>query len=107
MTVKVLTANRVGDGLVVFFTSGGEWDVDISEALAAGDQASVSALNAELERCAASTEVTDAYVFDAEWSRGALRPVHIRDRIRSLGPTVRHDLGKQSAGVGGVFAAVG
>ena len=50
--------------------------------------------------------VTGGYLFDAERRDGRIRASHIRERIRTLGPTVRPDLGKQAEGTGGAFAAV-
>ena len=106
MTGQVLTANRVSDGDVVFFGSDHQWSLKISEALFAQDEAAQQVLEEQLQMAESGTDVTDAYVFDAELVEGALRPKHIRERIRTLGPTVRADLGKQSSGVGGVFSAV-
>ena len=106
MTGKVLTGNRVSDGDVVFFTRDYQWSLQISEALFAQDETALQLLEQQLRVAESGTDVTDAYVFDAELVDGALRPKHIRERIRTLGPTVRSDLGKQSSGVGGVFSAV-
>ncbi len=50
--------------------------------------------------------VTGSYLFAAERRDGRVRASHIRERIRTLGPTVREDLGKQAEGTGGGFAAV-
>ena len=41
----------------------------------------------------------------AERRAGAIRAAHIRERMRTLGPTVRPDLGKQAEGTAGTFAA--
>ncbi len=106
MSGKILTANRVNDGDVVFFTSDHQWSLRISDALFAEDEAVLELLEDQLRLAETGTEVTDAYVFDAEKFDGVLRPRHIRERIRTLGPTVRADLGKQSNGTGGAFSAV-
>ena len=42
---------------------------------------------------------------DAVREDGRIRASHIRERMRTLGPTVRLDLGKQADGTGGGFAA--
>lgn len=106
MTGKILTANRVSDGDVVFFGRDHQWSLKISEALYAQGESDLQLLEEQLALAESGTDVTDAYVFDAELVEGALRPKHIRERIRTLGPTVRADLGKQSSGVGGSFSAV-
>jgi hypothetical protein len=43
-------------------------------------------------------------LFDAERVGGKIRALHMRERIRTLGPTVRLDLGKQAEGTAGTFA---
>lgn len=106
MAGKVLTASRVEDGEVVFLIAPDAWSPAIDEALVAETEAERRLLDEELVRTEAGTTVTDAYLFDAERSGASVRPLHIRERIRTLGPTVRPDLGKQSEGVGGAFAAV-
>ena len=40
----------------------------------------------------ASRNVVGAYAIDATSDEGGVRPAHIKDRIRALGPTVRPDL---------------
>lgn len=105
MTCKVLTANRVSDGDVVFFTSDDGWSLKISDAFCARDETALEVLEEQVRLSEAGTEVTDAYLFDADVIDGVLRPRHIRERIRTLGPTVRADLGKQSSGTGGAFSA--
>ena len=105
MVCKVLTANRVSDGDVVFFTSDDGWSLRISDAFRAQDDAALKRLEEQVLLSEAGTEVTDVYLFDAEVIDGVVRPRHIRERIRTLGPTVRVDLGKQSSGTGGAFSA--
>jgi hypothetical protein len=50
--------------------------------------------------------VTGAYLFDATRVDGKIKASHIRERIRTLGPSVRLDLGKQAEGTAGAFAPV-
>ena len=57
-------------------------------------------------RRSAANLVTGPYLFDAERRDGRVRALHIRERIRTLGPSVRADLGKQAEGQGGAFPAV-
>ena len=40
----------------------------------------------------AARRVNAAYAIDAVKDAGGVRPAHIKDRIRALGPTVRPDL---------------
>ena len=107
MTAKALTGNRLDDGLVVFLTPERTWTLDIAEAWIAEEETEIAALEEQLQRASEGTAVTDVYLFDVERVDGKARPAHIRERIRTLGPTVRADLGKQSDGNGGAFGATG
>lgn len=104
-TGKVLTANRLADGQAVFLTRAGTWSLQIDEAVLALEPDAAKALESLGERAAHENIVTGPYLFDAERLEGRVRPIHIRERIRTLGPTVRLDLGKQAEGTGGGFRA--
>jgi hypothetical protein len=103
---QVMTANRLRDGDVVFLTRSGVWDVRIDEAALALEPQAAKALEARAADDVKANLVTGPYLFDAERVNGKIRALHIRERIRTLGPTVRMDHGKQAEGTAGVFAAV-
>jgi hypothetical protein len=103
---KVLTANRLADGDVVFLTRSGSWSLNIDEAALALEPDAANALEARGNEAVQGNHVTGPYLFDAERRDGRVRALHIRERIRALGPTVRLDLGKQAEGTGGAFPAV-
>ncbi len=102
---KALTGNRLYDGEVVFLTRTGIWSETIDAAAVALEPLSQAALEKRGEAAVANNQVTEAYLIDVERRNGRVRAQHIRERIRALGPTVRQDLGKQSDGTGGGFAA--
>ncbi|MBZ0261448.1 MAG: DUF2849 domain-containing protein [Hyphomicrobiales bacterium] len=101
---QVMTANRLRDGEVVFLTRSGEWNEKIDEAVLALEPQATAALEARANEDEKATLVTGSYLFDAERVGGKIRALHMRERIRALGPTVRLDLGKQAEGTGGAFA---
>jgi hypothetical protein len=103
---QVMTANRLGDGEVVFLTRAGVWSEKIDEAVLAMEPLAVSALEKRADEDVKVNLVTGQYLFDAERIGGRIRAAHIRERIRTLGPSVRLDLGKQASGTAGAFAAV-
>jgi Protein of unknown function (DUF2849) len=103
---QVMTANRLRDGEVVFLNRSGQWSEKIDEATLAMEPQAAAALEARAAEDVVATLVTGQYLFDAERVGGKIRAIHIRERIRTLGPTVRLDLGKQSEGTAGEFAAV-
>jgi Protein of unknown function (DUF2849) len=101
---QVMTANRLRDGEVVFLTRSGVWNEKIDEAVLALEPQATAALEARAAQDVKSTLVTGTYLFDAERIDGRIRATHMRERIRTLGPTVRLDLGKQAEGTSGAFA---
>jgi hypothetical protein len=103
---KILTANRLRDGEVVFLTHSGEWSENIDGAVLATEPQAQAALEARGKGDERVNLVTGTYLFDAERRDGHVFATHIKERIRSLGPTVRVDLGKQAEGKGGHFAAL-
>lgn len=102
---QAMTANRLRDGAVVFFTRSGDWSEAIDAAVLATEPQAAKALEARGKDDERATLVTGVYLFDAEREEGHVRALHIRERIRTLGPTVRLDLGKQAEGLGGAFPA--
>jgi hypothetical protein len=103
---KVMTANRLRDGDVVFLTRSGAWNEKIDEAVLALEPQAIAALEARAKEAVKANIVTGEYLFDAERIDGKIKAAHIRERIRTLGPTVRVDHGKQADGTAGAFAAV-
>lgn len=104
---KVLTANRLADGVVVFLAPDGRWSEAIDGAVVALEPQAAAALAERGKRAEALNLVTDSYLVEVERRHGRVRPLHIRERIRTLGPTVRPDVGKQAEGCGGGFGATG
>jgi len=103
---QVMTANRLRDGDVVFLTRSGAWSEKIDDAVLALEPQAAAALETRAADDVKSTLVTGPYLFDATRVEGKIRADHIRERIRTLGPTVRVDLGKQAEGTAGAFQAV-
>ena len=86
----VISANRLADGIVVFYDAGGRW----AEALAAAEVFSAKAeVEAALARAKADEErnlVVDVYNF-AVTTQGGIAPATLRDRIRAGGPTIAYN----------------
>lgn len=84
--IKVLTGNDLLTGDVTWWTGSG-WSTAVNDAAALGDDAA-----AIIQVEEAARRVVSAYVIDATCDKGVVRPAHIKDRVRALGPTVRLDL---------------
>ena len=102
---QIVTANRLRDGIAVFLGRGGQWSEKIDEATLALEPKAAAALEARARQDEVATLITGPYLIDAERRDGRIRAAHIRERMRTLGPTVRTDLGKQAEGSAGAFAA--
>jgi hypothetical protein len=84
--VKILTGNDLKTGAVTWWDGSG-WSLHVDDAADVGDQA-----DAILARESAAQAVNAGYVIDAVRIAEGIRPAHIKERIRALGPTVRLDL---------------
>jgi hypothetical protein len=96
MSDKVLTANHLLSGEVVFLAEGELWTPRISEALIAENDEEERWLEQAGARAVGAQIIVEPYLIDVTRHGGATRPVRFREKIRTLGPTVRPDLGKQA-----------
>lgn len=86
---KVVTANVLETGDVVYLSDGGAWVRDLTKSAVANDAAEVAALEAEAAAAAARQYVTAVYTMDVRLVEGRPEPMSVRERIRAaLGPTV-------------------
>ena len=98
MAHKVVTANRLRDGEVVYLTAAGEWSERLDDAGPAATPEREAAFLAVAERAVAARFVIDPYAMPVDAAEGAIRPLSQREIIRAKGPSVRLDLGKQAVG---------
>lgn len=84
--MKILTGNDLGSGDVVWWDGKG-WSRDVNDAVDVGDQDAAILATEEAAR-----RVNASYAIAATKTAEGVRPAHIKDRIRALGPTVRLDL---------------
>lgn len=93
--MKILTANRLSSGEVVWYGHGG-WVDRIDAAQVAADAEAAARLEAIGKAAFARNEVLDVELIDVAVIDGAIQPKRLRERIRAAGPTIRNDLGKQA-----------
>jgi hypothetical protein len=94
--MKVLTANRLTDGVAVWYADGG-WAETVEGSDIAPDKAAEDRLEAIGAAAYANNEVVDVNLIDVDVVNGVVEPVRLREKIRAAGPTIRNDLGKQAA----------
>ena len=88
MTDRLVTANRLDDGLVVYLNGAG-WSERIDDAGVAGDDAAAGRLLARAEGPGQAVRVVDPYLIEVTRAGAVPRTVSHREAIPALGPTVR------------------
>lgn len=103
MAEQIVTANRLNDGIVVYFAGDSRWVADINEAkLCPAGKDAGEALLTEAKTGRWQAIAVDPYLMDVVRNAdGRLEPTKYREKIRTLGPSVRLDLGKQVWGPAG------
>ena len=84
--MKVLTGNDLASGDVIWWTGSG-WSRHVADAVDVGAEGDALIVQESKAR-----RVNAAYVIDAEATAAGPLPLHIKERIRASGPTVRADL---------------
>jgi hypothetical protein len=96
-TLKVLTANDLLSGDVVFLHADGRWQTALQGARVAATPAEAESLEALATAPETEAETVGAYLIDVvRDAGGTLAPVRYREALRTLGPSVRTDLGRQA-----------
>ena len=88
--MKLVTGNDLITGDVIWWTGSG-WSRFIADAVDAGAEGDAIAAREEAAR-----RVNGPYLIEAASGPFAPVPLHIKERIRASGPTVRPDLGVQA-----------
>jgi hypothetical protein len=86
--MRMIIANRLNDGLVVFYRQDGGWSEDIADGTVITDDEAerqlFEAAKSDEDRCL----VIDPNLIDVTVEGRTPRPVAIREAIRAFGPTV-------------------
>jgi sulfite reductase (NADPH) hemoprotein beta-component len=86
---KLITANRLGDGIVVFLDDEGGWPVEIAKARILEDGPDLDSALAYAKEQHDARVIVEPYAIDVEVKEGGLPvPVRLRELIRAQGPTV-------------------
>jgi hypothetical protein len=99
MADRIVTANRLSDGLVVYLCGAGwgaAWSERIEDARIARAEEDAATLLAQAEGPGQEVRVIGPYLIEVAREGAVPRPVSHREAIRAQGPTVRLDLGKQA-----------
>ncbi len=89
-TPKVLTANLLREGAVVYLAADGTWVEELARAEVLTDEADAQVRLIEADR---PSVVVGTYLAEVEITPGGPRPTHFREDFRATGPT-NYDHGK-------------
>ncbi len=90
MVDKVLTANRLTDGVSVWLNAAGEWATSLQEALVARHAEAFAALEEIGRKAYADNKVVDVNLIEVQETDGILWSLRLRERIRAQGPTMAY-----------------
>jgi Protein of unknown function (DUF2849) len=85
---KVITANRLADGIVVYAGRGGSWSERLSQAKIFASKAEAEAGLLIAQNDAKRNLVVEPVVVEVAEDAGGLRAVTLREIIRARGPTI-------------------
>ncbi|MBX9457822.1 MAG: DUF2849 domain-containing protein [Rhizobium sp.] len=89
-TAQVLTANRLTDGIAVWYDRDGKWNEWIGRSVVASSKEEAERLEAIGKQAFAKNEVLDVNLVEVEELEGQIRPLRLRERIRAEGPTIEY-----------------
>lgn len=93
---KIITANDLVDGNVIYLTADGEWSETPKNAAIAIDAEEEKGLLALAQKSVTANRVIDPQPIPVSRDAGTVAPQKLREQIRATGPTVRGDLGYQA-----------
>ena len=83
---KVITANHLLEGDVIYYRGDGTWSRDLNEAIVAGSEEQGETLL--VEASSRPEEVVGPYLADVELQDdGVILPTHFREAFRTRGPS--------------------
>lgn len=96
MTIQIITANNLRDGEVVYLAAGSKWTENLTDALGVETPDALESMLATAAKAEENRKVVGVYAIPVTRDGDSLAPQSVKERIRSLGPTTRVDLGKQA-----------
>ena len=95
--LKILTANRLSDGIAVWYSGSPGWVEQVGKVRAASTKEDIGILEQIAKDTLAKGQHCDVVLIDVEETAEGPRPLKLRERIRAEGPTITPDLGTKAA----------
>ncbi len=106
MSLKVITANLLREGDVVYLAADGTWSLWLDDAEMVDGADGAARLEAAGEKAVTGLLVIGPYLMDVTDEAGRPKPIGTREKIRAKGPTTHLNFGKQAmhgaSGAGGI-----
>ena len=87
---KIITANTLATGTVVFYGTGGAWVDAIADAVIFDDLPAAEVGLFEAKQDEAKAVVVDAFIVDRSPDGWGETKMTLRDTIRAFGPTIKY-----------------
>ena len=94
--MKIITANRLLDGEVVWLGSKKLWVSNVNEANVLNSDEELENALSVAENAVSDRKIIEPYAVDVKNIDGDIEPLSVKEKIRTKGPTTRLDLGKQA-----------
>jgi Protein of unknown function (DUF2849) len=88
MSDMVLTANRLSDGIAVWYTKHGTWSTSRQDADVSRNPDRIAQLEAIGKQAYADNQVLDVAMIDVSVIGGTITPLRMREKIRADGPSI-------------------
>jgi hypothetical protein len=94
MSRKILTANDLHSGGVIYAADNGNWSQFITQAVLSDEGVSEEKLISIGKLAVSTQKAVEPFLIDIEIENGIPVPVHFREQLRVNGPSVRSDFSK-------------
>ncbi|HEY5226507.1 MAG TPA: DUF2849 domain-containing protein [Methylovirgula sp.] len=95
--LRVISANRLRDGIVVYLGSHGEWVTDFADAVLLTSEEACESGQAQARASLAANVIVDPLLVDVVESTEGRRATTLRNAIRAAGPTVEFQTSSSAA----------
>ena len=91
--MRMIIANRLTDGRVVFMSERGGWVNEIADGVLLHGKQDAAQRLLDAQQAVEENVIVEPYIIDVQTGSGQPRPVLVRERIRAFGPSVEAGLG--------------
>ena len=94
--MKLITANRLIDGEVVWFSNQNSWVNDLNKAKVIENAEELAKAFQVAEEAVADQQIIEPYAVNVQRVDGIIKPTSMKEKIRAHGPSIQLDFGQQT-----------